>query len=178
MFCYRITKYNPVFRNEKGAYQKDEWTSFSDIGNKFTGVELNANEYIHIESLYVSAVRSFMSLIKIDSLTVSGLEKNYYSLTEHDQEYIKLYPDSMTSVAKSVQNNDILSGSDLDDFCKLCLRSQLWARLESNSTMFVHFGNDYYMYVGVSNTSEVVVSQIKSTGLFVEIFESPYLEVA
>ncbi len=33
-FMWRVTKYNPTFRDENGTYIKDEWTSFSDIGKK------------------------------------------------------------------------------------------------------------------------------------------------
>ena len=30
MNYYRITKYNPEFRNEQGFYTKNDWTSISD----------------------------------------------------------------------------------------------------------------------------------------------------
>ena len=32
---YRITKYNPEFRDEEGRYILDEWTSVTDIGKEF-----------------------------------------------------------------------------------------------------------------------------------------------
>jgi hypothetical protein len=32
MYQYRITKYNPVFRDEKGRCTSEEWTSFGDVG--------------------------------------------------------------------------------------------------------------------------------------------------
>ena len=32
---FSITKYNPIYRNEFGHYQHDEWTSISDIGKSF-----------------------------------------------------------------------------------------------------------------------------------------------
>jgi hypothetical protein len=178
MISYRVTKYNPSFRNAKGAYQKDEWISFSDVDRTFAGVELTAKDYIHTEAMYISAIHSFMRLLDINSLNVSGLEKNYYSLTEHDQKYIELYPETMTQIVASIQNGESLQGNRLDDFCKMCLRSQIWGRLEYPEKMFVHFGNDYYMYIGVSHSSKVVVEEIENTGMFVEPFESPYLEVA
>ncbi|MFL0507599.1 hypothetical protein ACH0B5_17895 [Ureibacillus sp. 179-F W5.1 NHS] len=31
-YQWRITKYNPAFRDQDGAYMKDEWISSSDIG--------------------------------------------------------------------------------------------------------------------------------------------------
>jgi hypothetical protein len=37
---YRITKYNPIFRNNIGYYQRDEWTEYSDIERRefFDGI--------------------------------------------------------------------------------------------------------------------------------------------
>ena len=28
---YRVTKYNPAYRNEKGWYMKDDWTDYSEV---------------------------------------------------------------------------------------------------------------------------------------------------
>jgi hypothetical protein len=53
------------------------------------------------------------------------------------------------------------------------LREEWWCRFES-STGFVHFGYDYYMYVGVSRRSAVAEDAALSRGLFVEPFTSPY----
>ena len=30
---WRVTKYNPQYRNRKGVYTKEEWTEVADIGN-------------------------------------------------------------------------------------------------------------------------------------------------
>lgn len=38
MQYFRITKYNPQFRNKQGEYKNEEWTSVYDIGKKFEGV--------------------------------------------------------------------------------------------------------------------------------------------
>lgn len=45
MYSYRITKYNPVFGNEFGYYDRSEWTSISDIGKSFDGIILSFDEY-------------------------------------------------------------------------------------------------------------------------------------
>jgi hypothetical protein len=175
MLSYRITKYDPVFRNPKGAYQKDEWTDFSDIGKVFEGVELLADEYIRIESLYISAIHSFMNAVHVSSLDVFHLEKERYSLRDHDLKHMDLYPNEMTAIVEPIQNGHTLNGNDLESFCRLCLRSQLWGVLEFPSKMFIHFGYEYYMYIGVAEISEQVIEQVRNTGLFVESFESPYL---
>ena len=55
MFCWRITKYNPDYRNKKGHYLLDAWTEHSDIGRSYDGKkatflehhELNADPEIN-----------------------------------------------------------------------------------------------------------------------------------
>lgn len=176
MFSYRVTKYNPALRDSTGAYQKDEWISFSDIGKTFEGIELLTDEYLDIEALYISAIQSFMNIMNLSSLNVFHLEKERYSLTKHDQKYQNLYPEEMIAIVESIQNGNTLEGAELENFCKLCLRSQIWGVLESSSKMFVHFGYDYYMYIGAAEISEEVIKQVRNSGLFVELFESPYLQ--
>lgn len=44
MYEYRITKYNPAFRKSNGAFSKDEWTSYSDVGGTFSGVALSLDD--------------------------------------------------------------------------------------------------------------------------------------
>ena len=38
-----------MFRDSAGAYTRDEWTSFGDIGRSFDGVELTRGEYERVE---------------------------------------------------------------------------------------------------------------------------------
>ena len=40
--------------------------------------------------------------------------------------------------------------------------------------MYIHFGYDYYMYIGSSNACDNVRIKIQEEGLFVEEFKSPY----
>jgi hypothetical protein len=174
VFSYRVTKYNPDFRDATGAYQKDEWTAFSDIGDSFDEIEFTVNKYIHTEELYIAAIHSFMNALDLDCLSISRLEKEYYALREHDRQHLNLYPVQMTRIVEFIQNGNSLSGVDLDNFCRLCLRSQVWGVLENGAEMFVHFGHDYYMYIGVTKSSEATIEQIRASGLFVEPFESPY----
>lgn len=40
--------------------------------------------------------------------------------------------------------------------------------------MYVHFGHDYYMFIGSSTSCPLALKNIEKMGLFVEDFESPY----
>jgi hypothetical protein len=56
------------------------------------------------------------------------------------------------------------------------LREEFWCRLETEDR-FLHFGYDYYMYVGVKTTCSASITFAREVGLFVEQFDSPYLEI-
>jgi hypothetical protein len=71
---YRVTKYNPAFRDESDAYTKSEWTSFKDIGRTYSGVPLTTEEYERVEEAYVKSALSFLSEGGLSSIRVAGLE--------------------------------------------------------------------------------------------------------
>ena len=63
----------------------------------------------------------------------------------------------------------------IKDICRLILREHLWAKLGYDSKMYVHFGHDYYMYIGSLLSCEEAIKNITDQGFFVEKFKSPYL---
>jgi hypothetical protein len=71
---YRVSKYNPAFRDESDAYTKAEWTSFKDIGRTYSGVPLTAEEYERVEEAYVKSALRFLSEGGLSSIRVAGLE--------------------------------------------------------------------------------------------------------
>lgn len=52
MIKYHISKYSPQYRNEKGEYTRNDWTSYADIGKKYEFGQLTLKEYITIENNY------------------------------------------------------------------------------------------------------------------------------
>jgi hypothetical protein len=172
-FTWRITKYNPSFRDERGSYTKDEWSSFSDVGSSFDGKEFTIKEYLHTEDLYVNAILEFLDCLKISSLKVSNLEKH----ADLDISLFReCYSQSMYQLYSTIDEGILLSGNDLENVCRLILREQLWCKLIFDYKMFVHFGYDYYIYVGTSQKCESTIQKIINSGLFVEPFRSPYLD--
>lgn len=73
MHKYRISKYNPLFRDEDGSYQKNEWTAISDIGKCFDGIVLTDEKYISVEDKYVNAVKLIIKFHSLTSLNVTNL---------------------------------------------------------------------------------------------------------
>ncbi|GHV46713.1 hypothetical protein FACS189499_02580 [Clostridia bacterium] len=47
----------------------------------------------------------------------------------------------------------------------------MWAKLEILPCFAVHFGYDYYMYIGIHDDNYQVIEHL-NTGLFIEEFDS------
>jgi len=168
MYCWRITKYDPKNRDENGFYQKDEWTAVSDIGQKYDDVEFTYDSYLFYENAYVDAVIRIMRGNNVESFLIKALEKGCYIN----------YPDFSESESKrffrSLKRNMQIPKHDVIPIIRFALREIIWCKLLSNQ-MFVHFGYDYYMYIGSENPLEEEINIIENNGLFVEPMVSPYI---
>ena len=156
MKCYRISKYDPIYRNEAGIYQREDWTSFSDIGRVFNGVKLTAEEYKRVENKYLSVVLDVLSLYNVSELNIRMTEmrsdvgeiKAYlhnkgFSLSERDQYIIN----NITSISK-------ISQKDFLDLFRLVLRECFWCVLEACKKIVIEFGYDFYLYIYCENIPE------------------------
>ena len=133
----------------------DDWTSFCDVGSSFAGVTLSQSEYLRVETAYLEAALAFLDEDQAPDLRVVGLE---------------IRNDRLNATI----DGSILARADLISVCRSVLREEFWCKLEA-AERFVHFGRDYYMYVGVVNSCENAILRTTGLGLFVEEFHSPYL---
>jgi hypothetical protein len=76
MLEYRVTKYDPAFRDSRGAYRRDVWTAVRDVGSSFGGVVLTRDQYQRVEDAYVAAALAFLREANASALTVEGLESH------------------------------------------------------------------------------------------------------
>lgn len=164
---YRVTKYDPRERNELGHYMLDDWIDYSCIGGEFLGKRLTLSEYLRVERSYINAVIYFMEYSKINGIRATSLEKRSISASD------KNISDEMRALHANIKNRSSLGISKIPTLCKLILRGCLWAKLYS-PRMFVHFGYDYYMFIGAHGDCSDVIKRIEDEGLFVEPFYSPY----
>ncbi|HLB94041.1 MAG TPA: hypothetical protein VJJ81_02235 [Candidatus Babeliales bacterium] len=170
MFYWRITKYNPKNRDINGSYLLDEWTCYSQVDTITNGKLLTYAEYLVTENAYVKAINLFMICNDLKELQVAYLEK-YWEL---DQDFnLNL---AMIELFKRMKIRRKLSMDEVEIMARLVLRRKLWCKLGNENTMFVHFGYDYYMYIGSAKKCVKTIRQIQQSGLFVEEFLSPYLE--
>jgi hypothetical protein len=155
---HRVTKYDPRFRDPRGRYARDEWTSAGDVGRCFGGVVLTGEEYRRVEDAYVAVALSFLRESGVSSLTVTGLESTRAGP----------HPFSEGSVLDLERLAEVIRG---------LLREEFWCRLEGPGS-FIHVGWDYYMYLGVPCPCPTSEGLAARPGLFVEEFRSPYLDHA
>ena len=151
MYEFRITKYDPNKRNKLGHYlDANEWTCFSDVGKS-----VSLEEYEAIEKAYILSVIDLFLNAGISYLKIKGFE-NYHKHSD-------------------LKENEVILMADLSSELQSVLRNEFWCMFESEKG-FVHFGYDYYMYVGVSEINNLLIDKIRNRRLFVEEFVSPYHE--
>ncbi len=153
---FRVTKYNPAHRDALGRFSGDDWTCFSQVGTSVRGVRLTLQAYEGVERAYIQSAQAFLQESGVRSLTARGVE-NARASPEAPREGEVL---AMDALAKAMQH---------------VLRNEYWCRFEAPSA-FVHFGWDFYMYVGVPQPCEAASVFATTRGLFVEAFDSPYRE--
>lgn len=154
MVEYRVSKYEPARRDAGGVYRRDEWTARSDVGRMFEGVVLTAEEYRRVEDAYVDTAVRFWRDVGRPALVVRGLE-------------------DPSGTADVFEGGTVDDERRLADVIRRALREELWCRLEADAC-FVHFGWDYYLYVGVSDACAGACAFAAASGLFVESFVSPH----
>lgn len=147
---FRITKYNPLDRDKSGAYQLDEWTEFSDVGEM-----VSLEEYESVESNYINALNMLLQQNNVHTLTITDLE-----------DYQNLCP---------FKDGQVISNREFTVAFKGVLRSQYWCLFEAKDA-YVHFGYDFYSYIGIALAPEHMLNSIKQNGLYVENCKSPFIE--
>ena len=156
MLQYRITKYDPSFRDAGGRYTRDEWIMVGQIGQSFGGVVLTREDYQRVEDAYVAVALGFLGESGIASLTVKGLENSRARLIPFGE-------------------GSALGLEQVAEVIRRLLREELWCRLQGDEG-FIHVGWDYYMYVGVPCPCPKSQQLARRSGLFVEELRSPYLD--
>lgn len=167
---WRVTKYNPRLRDEHGHYTLvEDWTSPYEIGNSFDGKELTLEDYLRIEEAYIDSAISFMEESGIQSVRVLGLEG---SITEEDRASF-LYESEFEGVV--LKEDSLVDLGALRLIMKMVLRDFIWCQLYDGDRFFIHFGTDYYMYVGSHVNCPAAIEWSATHGLFVESEPSPYV---
>ncbi|MED4531197.1 hypothetical protein [Metabacillus fastidiosus] len=162
MHSWRVTKYDPLNRDINGFYlDSNEWTCFSDVGKT-----VSLEKYLQVEQKYVNAIIAFMNEMDINKLYINDLEQ--YSEEIRAQ--------NVTEFVSKLWIGKGITIGEIEELIKLTLRNVIWCKLELKKQFFVHFGYDYYMYIGARENCYRTQEKVTSSGLYIEEFVSPYLK--
>lgn len=162
---WRITKFDPHFRDRRGHYVREEWTDVSQIGQSIGGRVFTVDEYLNVESKYVNAVTAFLTETGVASVQVCSLQV--------DLDFCNwLRPNGLDDLAYLVHS--IFEGRDLcvDDVglvLRGILRGIIWCTLEAPRKAYVCYVGDMYLNIGSTETCEKSITFAKSLGLEVQV---------
>jgi len=160
-----ITKYNPKFRNNLGHFEKEEWTSISDINKIYNGKLFTFEDYLKAENLYVKSIILALSFFKSKSIKITHIYK-----LDKKEDFKKHNSLGLYNTYISIKNGNIIKDEKtIDDLIRLRLREhigELELTIDSKSRSEILFGFDYYMYLNTNKDVTSLLKQISSTGLF------------
>lgn len=167
-YQWRITKYNPIFRNDQGHYLLDEWTCPSEVGKIINGKQFTLDEYLRVEAAYLDTIIRFLHENNIRSLRL--IQVSNIEMTEKDKSSI-LYEKEFDEVM--LQEDRVVNVHEIRTICKMILRNFAYSELFLKDEFFIHFGWDYYMYIGSNQKSLTAIEFATNQRLFVEECVSP-----
>ena len=172
MLNYRISKYNPSNSYENYHFYNDEWSSFQDVGEKMDSVVLTLDEYKKVETAYIDTIIDLMDSNGISNLTINEIVKNKQDIELKIEDEISA--NEVEALYKELRNGLTIEKDTIEKVCRLILRGYLWCKLEYKKNFYLHFGYDYYMYVGFPNCDSGIMSEVRNRGLYFNEMKSPY----
>ena len=149
---YRISKYNPELRVD-GRYYRDEWTSYSDVGKVYNGEIFTYEKYVAVEKSLIGSIKELVVVAEIKVLQIAELE-----------DYNKI---------STLCNGQNIELKNIEFFVTDCHREKYWCKLNGDN-FFIHFGYDYYCYVGCNLSNNYTAEMAHRYNLFCENMVSPY----
>jgi hypothetical protein len=146
-YWWRVTRYDPARRENRGGYRDATWTSIADVGKVFNGSILTIQEYEQVERAYLDTFVSFAEESHVELLQVRSVDDGGDGLTE----------------------GSIVRLRDAVEIVRRMLREEVICKLEAPTDDFaLHVGFDLYMYVGSTQPCPHATERSRELGLFVE----------
>ena len=80
-YKYRVSKYDPQYRDASGSYQKEEWTFFAQLGTRVAGRVLALREYQRVEKKYLDTIREMLKEARVVGARVTRASSRGSSTT-------------------------------------------------------------------------------------------------
>ena len=146
MYRYRVTKYNPFFRDSNGIYLNDEWTSVYDVIS--LECKYSFENYMIIENEYVKMVELLVKHLESGEIKFIHFEEGLSvdQIREYQKKYFVNENEYMLELYNRICNNmSIQNNCELTILVRMILREYLWGEIKVGKNK-IKFGYDYYMY--------------------------------
>lgn len=163
MQIFKLQKYDPTSFDEHGRYSKDTWRHVSDIGRAFGGTTLTSAAYLALEDQFVSAI----SCLKQRAIGDRPLKVFGCGVWPRDTVDVsqRLFGMPMSAALKSYEG-EWVTGAELEQFIRLCLRDLQGYAVSDEQTTFFEFTGEYYVHCGMENIPRACFEGL--TGVFVK----------
>ena len=152
-YWYRTTKFEPSKRNEFGNYSLDnlEWIGYNDRSDPNYTFE----NYLLTENAYIYTIYYFIKKNKVENFQLYDVVKKC----------------KLTKNSKIIQNKLLIEYTCRDNL--RCVTNN-GCKIRSEN-MCIHFGWDYYMYIGSNHKCNIAEIEFGGVKIFIEeIGISPY----
>lgn len=147
----------------------DEWTCPSEIGKVIKGNEFTFEQYLIVENAYIDTIMEFLKAV--EQQTLRAIQVSDRSISQEDKRSV-LYEQEFSDIG--IKEDMTYSIIEIRTICKMILRNYADCQLYAKDHFFVHFGWDYYMFIGSSHDSYQAIKFAESKNLSVEECTSPY----
>lgn len=146
-YGWRVSRYSAELRARDSPWES--WTSISDVGQPFNGIELTREEYLRVEDAYIDIVAGF--------LVDAGADFFDVVYVAHQEAGFEL------------SEGQRLPRSDIAPLVRGNLRGTLDCALQSPAAdLQVEFGYDLYLRIGAERSCQRAVARATRLGLYVE----------
>jgi hypothetical protein len=166
---WRISKYDPKYRDRDGSYQLDDWIDVSQLGQTVQGVMFSLEQYLAVEARYIDVALSYTYESGSPALTVKCFEPPPEQIEEVYPwlvEFNLLHP---MPLVRTLHEGYILSGSEVRLALETLLRGISSFTVECEREFYLEVGWDYYLYIGSLVDCKRSKDIAQERGLFVEV---------
>jgi hypothetical protein len=160
---YCVTRYDLRSKDAAGTHALRPWLAMSDVDRTFQGRRLTRTAYLAAESAYLDVLAALLTEAGVRRLRVIALE---------------VHGARGRSLPARYRLGGYLNVAEAVEFSRRVLREDLWGLLAAPRRVFVHFGYDFLMYVGLARRTPKAAAAATRLGVRLEPMRSPHAYTA
>jgi len=161
MNVVEISKYRPSLMKH-GRYLREDWISYSNIGEVFDGVALTRDEYLRVEQNYVAAIVTSCEFASVMSLYAHDVER--WDIADDNLRRFNL--DDVLDGSPPPVEGEELAGARLENVIRRCLREVAWMEFVVPESLLIHPSHDLRLLLAMDFDPAPIRARVKELGLF------------